>query len=115
MWLAWQTTVDVVSAEGYADRHTFHFDRIFGFDATQEQVYNTVAKPVVDGLFEGYNGTIIAYGQVPPCFPSFSHGLCIALPAHCLHVYPVCILLAQCMHTPCLLPSCLLLSCLLPS
>lgn len=57
------TTVDVVSVDGYSDRHTFHFDRIFGFDSAQEQVYNTVAKPVVDGLFEGYNGTIIAYGQ----------------------------------------------------
>ena len=63
-----QTTVDVVSVDGYSDRHTFHFDRIFGFDSAQEQVYNTVAKPVVDGLFEGYNGTIIAYGQVRPCF-----------------------------------------------
>ncbi len=62
-----QTTVDVLSAEGsYSDRHTFHFDRIFGFDATQAQVYDAIAKPVVDGLFEGYNGTIFAYGQVLP-------------------------------------------------
>ena len=58
------TTVDVVSTEGYGDRHTFHFDKIFGFDSSQEQVYDAVAKPVVDGLFEGYNGTIFAYGQV---------------------------------------------------
>ncbi len=56
--------MDVVSVDGYSEKHTFHFDRIFGFDATQEQVYTAVAKPVVDGLFEGYNGTIFAYGQV---------------------------------------------------
>jgi hypothetical protein len=59
-----QTTVDVLSAEGYSDKLTFHFDRIFGFSATQQEVYETVAKPVVDGLFEGFNGTIFAYGQV---------------------------------------------------
>ena len=29
----------------------------------QERVFNEVAKDVVDGYFEGYNGTIFAYGQ----------------------------------------------------
>ena len=29
----------------------------------QERVFNEVAKDVVDGCFEGYNGTIFAYGQ----------------------------------------------------
>ena len=29
----------------------------------QERVFNEVAKDVVDGCFDGYNGTIFAYGQ----------------------------------------------------
>ena len=29
----------------------------------QERVFNEVARDVVDGCFEGYNGTIFAYGQ----------------------------------------------------
>ena len=29
----------------------------------QETVFNEVAKDVVDGCFEGYNGTIFAYCQ----------------------------------------------------
>ena len=29
----------------------------------QERVFNEVAKDVVDECFEGYNGTIFAYGQ----------------------------------------------------
>ena len=28
------------------------------------QVYEAVGKGVVEGLFEGYNGTIFAYGQI---------------------------------------------------
>ena len=29
----------------------------------QERVFDEVAKDVIDGCFEGYNGTIFAYGQ----------------------------------------------------
>lgn len=28
----------------------------------QERVFEDVAKDVIDGCFEGYNGTIFAYG-----------------------------------------------------
>ena len=30
-------------------------------------VYNRVARPIVDNVLEGYNGTIFAYGQVSNC------------------------------------------------
>lgn len=29
---------------------------------SQEDVYNIVAKPIVDSAIQGYSGTIIAYG-----------------------------------------------------
>ena len=32
-------------------------------DATQEDVFNVVAKEQVDAAMQGYNGTIFAYGQ----------------------------------------------------
>lgn len=31
-------------------------------EAKQEQVFDTIAKDVVDSVIDGYNGTIFAYG-----------------------------------------------------
>ena len=32
-------------------------------DSTQKQVYDCAAKPIIDSVLEGFNGTIFAYGQ----------------------------------------------------
>jgi len=32
-------------------------------DSTQQEVYDQTAKPAIDSLLEGYNSTILAYGQ----------------------------------------------------
>lgn len=42
---------------------TYLFDRVFGPDANQAQVYEEAAKPIVKDVLSGYNGTIFAYGQ----------------------------------------------------
>ncbi|XP_050428326.1 kinesin-II 85 kDa subunit [Adelges cooleyi] len=42
---------------------TFMFDLVFNSDSKQLDVYNEVARPIVDKVFDGYNGTIFAYGQ----------------------------------------------------
>ncbi|XP_034445497.1 kinesin-like protein KIF3A [Hippoglossus hippoglossus] len=42
---------------------TFTFDTVFGPDSKQLDVYNLTARPIIDSVFEGYNGTIFAYGQ----------------------------------------------------
>ncbi|CEF63819.2 Kinesin-like protein at 64D [Strongyloides ratti] len=42
---------------------TFTFDEIFDVDSSQITVYNTVARPIVENVLKGYNGTIFAYGQ----------------------------------------------------
>ena len=42
---------------------TFTFDAVYGADSTQQQLYADTAKPIVDGVLEGFNGTIFAYGQ----------------------------------------------------
>lgn len=41
----------------------FHFDYVFGEDATQDFVYDRLARPVVAEVVKGINGTIFAYGQ----------------------------------------------------
>ncbi|KAI8503019.1 Kinesin-like protein kif3a [Branchiostoma belcheri] len=41
----------------------FTFDTVFGPDSKQVDVYNLVARPIVESVLEGYNGTIFAYGQ----------------------------------------------------
>ncbi|KAF0718339.1 Aste57867_1758 [Aphanomyces stellatus] len=46
-----------------ADDKKFTFDYAYFTESTQEQVYEDVAKPLVDQAFQGYNGTIFAYGQ----------------------------------------------------
>uniref|UniRef100_A0A8C1XP69 Kinesin-like protein n=1 Tax=Cyprinus carpio TaxID=7962 RepID=A0A8C1XP69_CYPCA len=42
---------------------TFTFDTVFSPDSKQLDVYNLTARPIVDSVLEGYNGTIFAYGQ----------------------------------------------------
>ena len=41
----------------------FTFDSVFAPDSAQMDVYNRVARPIVENVLEGYNGTIFAYGQ----------------------------------------------------
>ncbi|XP_075762689.1 kinesin-like protein KIF17 isoform X1 [Pelodiscus sinensis] len=41
----------------------FTFDGAYGGGHSTEQIYNDIAYPLVEGVTEGYNGTIFAYGQ----------------------------------------------------
>lgn len=41
----------------------FAFNGILNAEATQEEVFDCVAQPVVESVLEGYNGTVFAYGQ----------------------------------------------------
>ena len=41
----------------------FKFDRVFDMESTQKQVYDLAAKPIIDSVLDGFNGTIFAYGQ----------------------------------------------------
>jgi hypothetical protein len=42
---------------------SFQFDAFFDEKTTQEEVYDQVARPIIDGVLDGYNGTLFAYGQ----------------------------------------------------
>ena len=48
---------------GPAIDRKFTFDFVFGLQSKQLDIYNKVARTIVDFILEGYNGTIFAYGQ----------------------------------------------------
>ena len=55
------------STAGYVNNQrenwSFPFTRVLDETTLQDQVFESVAQPVVDSVLEGYNGTIFAYGQ----------------------------------------------------
>ena len=55
------STVSVISDKN--ESKTFPFDYVYPMETTQREVYDQVAFPIVDSIFQGYNGTVFAYGQ----------------------------------------------------
>ncbi|XP_022897146.1 kinesin-like protein KIN-UB isoform X4 [Olea europaea var. sylvestris] len=45
------------------DSDTYEFDEVLTEYSSQKRVYEVVAKPVVESVLDGYNGTVMAYGQ----------------------------------------------------
>ncbi|KAI4315323.1 hypothetical protein L6164_028147 [Bauhinia variegata] len=45
------------------DSDTYEFDEVFTESASQKRVYEVVARPIVESVLDGFNGTIMAYGQ----------------------------------------------------
>ncbi|XP_052275630.1 kinesin-like protein KIF6 isoform X2 [Dreissena polymorpha] len=54
-------------AEGFInnkkENFKFRFQKVFDQNAQQDEIFDNVAKPVIDNVLQGYNGTIFAYGQ----------------------------------------------------
>ena len=44
-------------------RRDFIFTKTFDENANQEEIFETVARKIVDRFMDGYNGTVFAYGQ----------------------------------------------------
>ena len=45
--------------------HAFTFDCVFGNGAIPcSRIFDECIAPLIDALFRGYNGTVLAYGQV---------------------------------------------------
>ncbi|KAL0317341.1 UNVERIFIED_CONTAM: Kinesin-like protein KIN-UC [Sesamum angustifolium] len=42
---------------------SYRFDEVFTESASQRRIYEVVAKPVVESVLDGCNGTVMAYGQ----------------------------------------------------
>ncbi len=41
----------------------FTFDFAYGFESKQKDIYEDCAYSIIESVFQGYNGTIFAYGQ----------------------------------------------------
>lgn len=53
--------------------HSFTFDHVYGDGGSpSSSMFEECIVPLVDGLFQGYNATVLAYGQVVPIL----HVLC---------------------------------------
>lgn len=45
--------------------HAFTFDYVYGsVGLPSSRIFDDCVAPLVDALFHGYNGTVLAYGQV---------------------------------------------------
>ena len=45
--------------------HSFTFDHVYGSTGSSpSSMFEECIAPLVDGLFQGYNATVLAYGQV---------------------------------------------------
>ena len=51
--------------DGKEDGETlkYAFDRVFGMDSEQEQVFETIGQTAISQMKQGFNSTILAYGQ----------------------------------------------------
>lgn len=58
-----KNTVTVRRKGSFVDYTEFKFDAVLSASATQADVYSVAAQPIVLDVLEGYNGTIMAYGQ----------------------------------------------------
>lgn len=56
---------EVVVKQQLDNRHTkkFTFDRVFGPESKQADVYHVVVEPLINEVVAGYNCTVFAYGQ----------------------------------------------------
>ncbi|CDS09931.1 Putative Kinesin heavy chain [Lichtheimia ramosa] len=52
-----------VALKGKDFQGSFTFDKVFGMDTPQQDVFQYSIKSIVDDVTAGYNGTVFAYGQ----------------------------------------------------
>ena len=53
----------IIKDSNRSEEMSFMYDLVFDTDSTQEQVYEKVGGPVLNNILDGFNGTIMAYGQ----------------------------------------------------
>ena len=56
-------TIKNPEADRREQGRAYTFDNVYGMDSKQKDIYDETAAPIVDGVLQGYNGTIFAYGQ----------------------------------------------------
>lgn len=54
----------VITVQSKPLQQQFTFDYVVGEDSSQETIFANVGQPLTDACLQGFNGTILAYGQV---------------------------------------------------
>ncbi|KAK6618591.1 hypothetical protein RUM43_012982 [Polyplax serrata] len=67
-------------SDSSAPPKTFSFDSVYNIMATTEQIYSDIVYPLVEGVLEGYNSTVFAYGQTG-CGKSYTMQGCLSPPS----------------------------------
>lgn len=57
------SNIILVEAKAKNEIKQFSFDQVFDDKIRQEDIFNTICTPLLEGFFQGYNCTIFAYGQ----------------------------------------------------
>lgn len=70
-----QNQIQVLTSSGTSSMQC-SFDHVFPIQSSQEQIYTRLIQPVIYQVFEGYNATVLAYGQT---------GASIQFPARSAH------------------------------
>jgi kinesin family protein 5 len=53
----------LISSQSDSAQGAFTFDRVFGMNSRQHEIFDYSIKSTVDDIMDGYNGTVFAYGQ----------------------------------------------------
>ncbi|XP_075972662.1 uncharacterized protein LOC142974303 [Anticarsia gemmatalis] len=62
-WRVKNNTLYQLDQNGKDNGQSFTFDKVYDKDTKTSDVYNDIAKPIVEAATAGFNGTIFAYGQ----------------------------------------------------
>ncbi|GAB4829539.1 hypothetical protein Ancab_019210 [Ancistrocladus abbreviatus] len=60
--ITWYPDGDKIICSEYNPTTAYAFDKVFGPNATSQEVYEVATRPVVKATMEGVNGTVFAYG-----------------------------------------------------
>ncbi|KAI5643599.1 kinesin motor domain-containing protein [Phthorimaea operculella] len=62
-WRVKNNTLWQLDQNGRETDVCFTFDKVYDKETKTQEVYNDIAKPIVEAALAGFNGTIFAYGQ----------------------------------------------------
>lgn len=55
--------VNGIQQDGSFGKVKYSYDGIFGSESRQKPVFEAAVAPIISGVMEGFNGSVLAYGQ----------------------------------------------------
>ena len=54
--------INGTNSTGDRGSNKFNYDQVFDSNVGQAFIYEQAVRPIVEGVMEGFNGTVFAYG-----------------------------------------------------